>query len=103
MRATFMHDYLVPVNIAFFVLSFFTFRIILCPYLWWGIFSTTWEHRDNPTSQACLPWHFTYVTFVFGMFFNCLNAFWFYKIIKKFHRKLSGKEKVHEKNSLKDR
>jgi hypothetical protein len=103
MRATFIYDYMVPINIFFFVTSFFAFRIILCPYLWWGIFSTTWEHRHNPTSQACLPWHFKYVTFTFGMFFNCLNTFWFIKIIKKFHRKLSGKEKIKEKNSLKDR
>jgi hypothetical protein len=37
------------------------------------------------------------------MFFNCLNTFWFIKIIQKLHRKLSGKEKIKEKNSLKDR
>lgn len=102
MRATFLNDHLVTINIICFVVSFFIFRIILCPYLWWGIFSTTWEHRNNPTSQACLPWHFKYVVFVFGMFFNCLNAFWFYKIIRKFHRKLTGREAIKEKNSLKD-
>ncbi|KAG7368893.1 TLC domain containing protein [Nitzschia inconspicua] len=103
MRATFFVDHMVTVNIFCFVASFFAFRIVLCPYLWWGIFATTWEHRDNPESKACLPWHFKYVTFAFGMFFNCLNAYWFYKILIKFYRKMSGKEKIKEKNSLKDR
>jgi hypothetical protein len=103
MRATFISEQLLTLNILLFVTTFFAFRIIICPYLWWGIFSTVWENKENSESQACLPWHFKYVTFVFGMFFNCLNSFWFYKIIRKFFRKLSGKEKIKEKNSLKDR
>lgn len=89
-------------NIAMFTLIFTTFRMIVCPYLWWEIFITTWENRNNPFSQACLPWHFPYVVFAFGMFFNCLNSFWFYKIIKKILRKVSGSENWKAKNHVKD-
>ena len=53
-------------NILCFVITFTAFRMIICPYLWWEIFVTTWEHRYNPVSQACLPWHFSYVSFFFG-------------------------------------
>lgn len=101
MRSPFFNEKVLAVNMAFFTLTFFVFRIFICPYLWWDIFSTTWEHRENPESQACLPWHFKYVVFVFGMFFNCLNSFWAYKIILKVLRKMSGKEKVNELNNLK--
>ena len=55
-------------NIAIFTVSFTIFRMVICPKLWWEIFIATWEHRNNPISQACLPWHFTYVVFVFGEF-----------------------------------
>jgi hypothetical protein len=101
MRSPFFSETVLAVNMAFFTFTFFAFRIFLCPYLWWGIFSKTWEHRDNPTSQACLAWHFKYVVFVFGMFFNCLNSFWAYKIIRKVCRKMSGEEKVKELNDIK--
>lgn len=74
----------------------------LCPYLWWGIFTATWKNRENPVSKACLPWHFTYVVFVFGMFFNCLNTFWFIKIVQKINRKLGGTEDWKRKNHVKE-
>lgn len=53
-------------NIAIFTVNFTIFRMVICPQLWWGIFTATWENRNNPISQACLPWHFSYVVFVFG-------------------------------------
>lgn len=90
------------VNILIFIGTFTAFRMIICPYLWWEIFVTTWEHRNNPVSQACLPWHFTYVTFGFGMFFNCLNTFWFVKIVKKLKRKIGGTEKWAKGNHVKE-
>lgn len=104
MRASFISERLITVNMISFMLSFFVYRMVICPYLWWEIFTTVWYNRNNPTSQACLPFHFPYVVFTFGMFFNCLNSFWFYKIIKKFIRKfVTGKEKISDKNDLKDR
>mmetsp|Transcript_27860 Transcript_27860/g.65479 ORF Transcript_27860/g.65479 Transcript_27860/m.65479 type:complete len:283 (-) Transcript_27860:515-1363(-) len=90
------------INILFFVITFTVSRIIICPYLWWGIVVAEWENRDNPVSQACLPWHFVYVSFAFGMFFNCLNTFWYYKIIKKLQRKFSGTESWEKKNHVKE-
>jgi len=90
------------INIILFIITFAVSRMVICPYLWWEIFITTWEHRNNHVSQACLPWHFTYVTFVFGMFFNCLNAFWFIKIVKKMQRKLTGSENWKKANHMKD-
>ena len=98
-----MSETVLAANMALFAVTFFVSRIFVSPYLWWGIFSACWENRDNPVSQACLPWHFKYVVFVFGMFFNCLNAFWGYKVIRKVMRKVSGKEKVKDKNELKHR
>lgn len=90
------------VNIAVFALMFTIFRMFVCPKFWWDIWVATWEHRNNPVSQACLPWHFTYVVFIFGMFFNCLNTFWMKKIIQKVMRKLSGEEKWKTKNHVKE-
>ena len=89
------------VNIIFFVLSFTIFRMIIVPKLWWDIFVQTWVNKNNPESQACLPWHFTYIVFVFGMFFNCLNTFWFRKIVKKVQRKISGSEAITAQNHVK--
>lgn len=100
--SAYMSNTMATANIALFVLAFLIFRIFVCPYLWWGIWTTTWEHRNNPISQSCLPWHFTYVVFVFGMFFNCLNAFWMTKIVKKLIRKFSGSENWKSKNHVKD-
>lgn len=89
-------------NIAIFTVNFTIFRMVICPQLWWGIFTATWENRNNPISQACLPWHFSYVVFVFGMFFNCLNMFWFVKIISKMIRKFTGTEEWKAKNHVKE-
>jgi len=90
------------VNVIVFSLSFTIFRMIVCPKLWWDIWIATWKNRDNPDSQACLPRHFTYVVFVFGMFFNCLNTFWMIKIVQKLRRKISGTEKWKTKNHAKE-
>mmetsp|Transcript_2901 Transcript_2901/g.6223 ORF Transcript_2901/g.6223 Transcript_2901/m.6223 type:complete len:283 (+) Transcript_2901:208-1056(+) len=98
----FMSQAMTILNIAIFTINFAIFRLIVCPYLWWGIFTATWKNRENPVSKACLPWHFTYVVFVFGMFFNCLNTFWFNKIVQKISRKLSGTEDWKKKNHVKD-
>ena len=83
-----------------FALSFFVFRWLLCPYLWWGILTTSFARRHDPSSRSCLPWHFSYVVFAFGMLFNFLNLFWGYKLIKKIRRKLSGQEKIKENNAV---
>eukprot|EP00536_Pseudo-nitzschia_multiseries_P009111 jgi/Psemu1/288237/fgenesh1_pg.247_\ len=98
----YMSKFATIANITIFTIHFVIYRMFVCPYLWWGIFRATWEHRNNPVSQACLPWHFKYVVFVFGMFFNGLNTFWFIKIIKKMIRKFTGTEGWKTKNHIKD-
>ena len=96
-----MSDAAMAFNLAFFTSTFFIFRIFVCPYLWWGIFSTAWELKDDAVT-SCLPWHFPYVVFVFGMFFNILNSYWGIKIILKILRKIRGTEKVKD-NDIKKR
>ena len=64
--AAYMSENATKLNIAIFTVNFTIFRAFVCPTLWWGIWVATWEHRNNPVSQACLPWHFTYIVFVFG-------------------------------------
>jgi len=102
-HASFLSEKALAFNMGFFVLTFFTTRLFVCPYFWYGIYTTAHDNADNPISQACLPWHFQYVAFAFGMFFNVLNAFWAYKIVLKVKRKLSGAEKIAQSNALKDR
>lgn len=101
-RFELFNDTAMTVNMGLFVLSFFFYRCLVVPYIMLEIFITVLKERNNPMSQECLPWHFAHVVFIFGLFFNCLNYYWAYKIVLKVRRKLSGKEKVGDKNDLKD-
>jgi len=98
----YMTETMTIVNISIFTVNFAIFRMFIVPKLWWDIWYATWENRNNPESQACLPWHFTYIVFIFGMFFNCLNTFWMKKIIAKISRKTSGTEKWKSRNAVKE-
>jgi len=99
--AAYMSENATILNISIFTVNFTIFRAFICPTLWWGIWVATWEHRNNPVSQACLPWHFTYIVFVFGMFFNILNSYWMMRIVQKMYRKFTGTEKWKSKNHVK--
>lgn len=101
MKANFLSEKMVAVNIALFTLSFFLYRLIICPYLWWGIVRQTLI-VDGEEDHTCLPWHFKYNVIAFGMLFNVLNAYWGYKIILKVQRKASGKEGIKQGNTLKE-
>jgi TLC domain len=85
-----------------FALSFFVCRIILVPYIWIGQV-TNLLREERLGVNYCLPWYFNTFILVLGVIFHSLNAFWFYKIVRKVIRKMSGHEKIHEKNDLKDR
>jgi len=91
------------INMGLFAVTFFFFRLGLCPYLWRDLLKIAFERYEDPMSKACIPWHFKYFLFVFGMIFNCLNFFWAIKIVKKIIRKLSGAEKIQANNHMKDR
>lgn len=81
-----------------FVVSFFLFRIVLVPYIW--VNQVTKLLQQEQTDDYCQPWYFSKCILVLGPFFHILNAYWFYKIIRKIMRKLSGEEKLHERNDL---
>lgn len=76
-------------------------RIVFGPY---AIFIHTYYFytvgRTNETAIACLPTAFDHIIAVTGTFFNVLNLFWFYKILKKLQRKLKGVEGVKDSNQL---
>jgi hypothetical protein len=95
-------DKAITINMGLFVLSFFFYRCVRVPYIMFDVFRILMQHRNDPTSQACLPWHLPYVIFTFCIFFNSLNFYWMYKIIRKVQRKLSGKEKLNDNNDIKD-
>jgi hypothetical protein len=104
MKATNFSEKMIGINMGMFVLTFFVFRLMVCPYLWWGIvkitlFTTTDE--DN-AMMTCLPWHFKYCWLLFGLIFNGLNMYWGVKIILKVLRKVKGQEGMKEGNSLKE-
>jgi len=99
MKATFLSERVVFVNMVLFVATFFLFRLMVCPYIWWGIARQALSHSPD---NACLPWHLKYATVGFGMTFNLLNSYWGYKVLRKFLRKLAGKEAVKQDNALKD-
>ena len=100
MRSTIFTTTQTTCNMAAFVLSFFVFRCLYVPYLWYEIQTTLNSESRSDAFTSCMPWHIPHVVFVFGSFFHCLNAFWFYKIVRKVQRKLTGSEQLHENNDL---
>ncbi|KAL3939571.1 MAG: hypothetical protein SGBAC_005718 [Bacillariaceae sp.] len=96
------NDTAITINMACFVLSFFFYRCLVVPYIMFDIFTTLLQAMKDPASEPCAPWHLPYVIFTFCLFFNSLNFYWMYKIIRKVKRKLSGKEKLKDKNDMKD-
>jgi len=99
-RAEFFTPMMAAVNQAMFMLSFFAFRIVITPYLWYQIMVHMFKLRKTKEFQECFPWYFMPVCLAFGMFFNCLNGYWFIKIVKKARRKILGIEHVKANNDL---
>jgi len=97
-RAEFLGPTLSWINMVLFAFSFFLFRIVLGPYYWF--LNVKAQYEDGYADRPCSPPYFPVVVFVTGMFFNILNAYWFYKILRKMQRKLGGKEGQFEKNDL---
>jgi hypothetical protein len=99
-RAEFFSNMATTINMACFVLCFFAFRIVYVPIYWYYLIQDLAQQRHAEAFQSCLPWHFPYVCLVMGSFFHCLNAFWFYKILKKVERKIKGTEQLKANNEL---
>lgn len=81
-------DFLSPkVKVAsqfLFFLLFFICRLVIFPSVY---FQAVPLIRDG-----CFAPIIFYACLLFGAFFNCLNVFWFIKMVKKLHRKFTGKE-----------
>jgi len=100
-RCKFLSPRLAMANMLVFVVTFFLSRIVFGPYaIYQHSYLLYTVGRTSEESKACLPRGFDHVIFATGMFFNLLNAFWFYKILRKLQRKLKGTEGVHSNNSL---
>ncbi|GKY91376.1 hypothetical protein MPSEU_000109900 [Mayamaea pseudoterrestris] len=102
-RADFLSPFMAGMIQASFALTFFIFRIVLVPYMWFQLMVTMYQERSNPTYQACMSPLVYPVAMVVGIFFHSLNLFWFIKIVKKAKRKLMGVEGIHAKNDLNER
>lgn len=101
LRCTEFSETLSLLNTLCFVLSFFIFRIIMVPYLWYKLmYVIISNHNTYQYGQCFGNIHFMEYVFVTGMMFHLLNVYWFYKILLKIQRKLSGHEKVHENNDI---
>mmetsp|Transcript_54 Transcript_54/g.74 ORF Transcript_54/g.74 Transcript_54/m.74 type:complete len:268 (+) Transcript_54:70-873(+) len=76
---------------ALFVLTFFVSRVVWTPYLMVVTLRVMMVHGIG----SCYPEKpLFYVTLVFSIFFTGLNYYWFYLMILKVRRKLTGKEKM---------
>jgi len=99
-RADFFPDYLSLLNQLCFVFFFFLFRIILVPIIWYNLVVTIWNEQGSAEYKSCFPSYFLPVVLVFGTFFNLLNVYWMYKILRKLHRKITKKEGIKQNNEL---
>jgi len=86
------------INMLLFAITFFLTRIVFGPYSW---YRHCYDLYTAGQDSDCISPIFPHVIFVTGLFFNVLNAYWFYKIILKLQRKLVTKEEaIHDSNEL---
>lgn len=101
-KATILSPLWVQINQAMFVLSFFLCRLLIVPFFWGKLMKALWMHRSSPEFLSCFHPSFVPISFVGGMFFHVLNAYWFRKIVRKAQRRIMGIEKHNEKNDFAD-
>lgn len=99
-RAEIFPDAVSIANMGMFVIAFFLFRILLFPCLWFVLVSCMWAERNSETYLNCFPPSMLWFSFTIGLVFHVLNFYWFYKILKKVERKMSGKESTRARNDL---
>mmetsp|Transcript_30516 Transcript_30516/g.45161 ORF Transcript_30516/g.45161 Transcript_30516/m.45161 type:complete len:269 (-) Transcript_30516:2271-3077(-) len=99
-HATFFEERGSTIMQLLFALSFTTVRIILFPSLHANMTVKLFQNPNN----GCDSDYFKWFVLVFGLIYNCLNGFWFYKIIRKMKRKLiDGTERIHERIQNRDK
>lgn len=94
--ATFLGDTGSLIVQALFALTFFLTRIVIVPTLHYNMMSALFATAPN----GCDPPYFKWAVLFFGLSFHFLNSFWFYKLLQKIQRKLSGQEKIRDKLEL---
>lgn len=94
LKAEFFNETIQVLSQAAFFLSFFVSRIVMAPYIWFVIINSMYKAVFVDKTNTCYPTFMFFMTFSFGMFFHCLNTYWFIKIIKKIQRKLEGSEAI---------
>lgn len=87
LRADFLSTRMQIICQAVFVVLFFLCRLVLFPYVYLSAMLV-----GATSTGDCVPVFLYHLCFVFGAFFNCLNLFWFMKIIRKVKRKITGKD-----------
>lgn len=95
-RAEFLGDTGSMLMQVCFAITFTICRILIVPPLHFNVIRTLFLVGDNDCDKPFFKW----IMLFFGIAFNSLNFFWFYKIIRKMQRKLSGQEKMKDKLSL---
>ncbi len=96
LRADFFDPTMQIIMQASFAVLFFLSRIVLSPYIYYGII-----YEMNKKLGECFPTYIYYVTLLFGGFFHALNLWWFTKMVQKIKKKLSGKESLKVDKELK--
>lgn len=99
-RAEFLSDTGMLTVQALFAVFFFIFRIVITPFIWFRLMQTMYAHSGDDLYKSCINPSVLPTSIIVGAFFHCLNSYWFYKIVRKMRRKLSGKEKVRSNNEL---
>lgn len=97
-RADFFPEMVSLLNQLMFVFTFMLFRILVCPYLWFKLMLAM--HSEHNTEAYCFAPALYPLAVIMGLFFHSLNAFWFYKILRKLKRKIMGDEGITANNHL---
>ena len=95
LRADFFTPTMQLLTQASFALLFFLSRIILSPYVYYGII-----YEMNKNLGDCFPPYMFHITLLFGGFFHCLNLFWFVKLVNKIKAKVTGKDSMDVSEKL---
>mmetsp|Transcript_26191 Transcript_26191/g.60202 ORF Transcript_26191/g.60202 Transcript_26191/m.60202 type:complete len:297 (-) Transcript_26191:105-995(-) len=99
-RADFFSKTASFVNQCLFAFMFFIFRVVIPPTYYVRLMMVMWRESSKDSYKACHgPFLFPF-TMMLGLCFHSLNGFWFYKLIRKMKRKLSGQEGIQANNDL---
>ena len=93
MRADFLTESMSVIVQMIFAVNFFFFRIIVSPFMWYRLVNMMNEHKDEELYQSCFNPYVLPASFFVGLFFHFLNAYWFYKIVRKVRRHYSKQQK----------